>query len=120
VLPLSYVFNGTEEIAAANLPQIRLLSVPLRASSTPQTDINATWRVATPESVPNFSAVCWMTARHIREMYWGDLPMGLIQTAWGGTRVEAWATPDVNAKCEPNPPADPKPQENPRWGPYLD
>ena len=56
-----------------------------------------------------------MTARHIREMYWGDLPMGLIQSAWGGTRVEAWAPPDVNARCEPNPPADPKPQENPRY-----
>ena len=46
-------------------------------------------------SVPNtflsdFSAVCFLTIRDIARMHTGKRPVALIQSAWGGTRVEAW------------------------------
>ena len=105
-LPLSYVFNGTEEIAAATRPNWRLFTVPHTTASTPQTDFtggnNTRWKPCSPQTVPNFSAVCYLTAQQIARMYWGnDAPIGLIQSTWGGTRVEAW-TPDtqqIQAAC---------------------
>ena len=46
-------------------------------------------------AVPNtflsdFSAVCFLTIRDIARMHTGKRPVALIQSAWGGTRVEAW------------------------------
>eukprot|EP00039_Didymoeca_costata_P030232 m.28504 g.28504 ORF g.28504 m.28504 type:complete len:580 (+) comp8006_c0_seq3:35-1774(+) len=43
----------------------------------------------------SFSAVCFMTVRNIAEMHTGDRPMGLIQSAWGGSRVEAWMSAEA-------------------------
>ena len=40
--------------------------------------------------IKDFSAVCYMTVRDIARMHTGTRPMALIQSAWGGTRVEAW------------------------------
>jgi len=121
-LPLSYVFNATEEIAAANRPNWRLFSVPLVPSDTPQNDMQAvdpqskvpaTWLISNTTNAARFSAVCYLTARHISDMYWGDAPIGLIWSAWGGTRVEAWTPPDVKSECNkiiPGPPNMTEPQ----------
>eukprot|EP00912_Choanoflagellata_sp_UC4_P000540 UC4_evm2s335 len=38
----------------------------------------------------NFSAVCFMTVRNIAMMHTSKRPVGLVLSAWGGTRVEAW------------------------------
>eukprot|EP01051_Picozoa_sp_SAG22_P009970 SAG22_NODE_869_length_6749_cov_3.048120_1_plen_451_part_00 len=38
----------------------------------------------------SFSAVCFMTARDIARVHTHDRPMGLVQAAWGGSRIEAW------------------------------
>eukprot|EP00040_Diaphanoeca_grandis_P027821 m.159215 g.159215 ORF g.159215 m.159215 type:complete len:969 (-) comp31127_c1_seq1:249-3155(-) len=40
-----------------------------------------------------FSAVCFMTARDIARMHTNNRPIGLVFSAWGGTRVEAWMSP---------------------------
>jgi sialate O-acetylesterase len=107
-LPLSYVLGGAQEIANASRPNWRLFRVPHTPASTPQDDMEAldaqtklpaTWLVSTPEVAARFSAVCYLSAKHVAEMWWGDAPIGLIWSAWGGTRVEAWAPTAAKTTC---------------------
>ena len=80
--------NAAEEIAAAKYPNIRLFLVPRKQATTPQTDINAQWAECSPKSAGNFSAALYYFGRTLHKRL--DVPMGLIATAWGGTRVEPW------------------------------
>jgi sialate O-acetylesterase len=83
--------NSKEEIAAANYPQIRIFSVPLVPAGKPAKTVNASWQVCTPQTVPGFSAVCYFFGREIHKAL--DVPVGMIGTSWGGTRIEPWIPP---------------------------
>src|SRR5207253_2877282 len=48
------------------------------------------WRDCTPESAENFSAVAYHFGRQLQQKL--DIPIGLIQTAWGGTPIDAWTS----------------------------
>jgi len=50
------------------------------------------------ETVKPFSAVCWLYATYIYEKR--GVPMGLVETAWGGTNIEAWSSPDCLHACK--------------------
>ncbi len=91
--PVRAVVNAQEEIKWARYDRIRLFKVPRRPSLKPEEDVNATWQVCSPETVGNFSAVAYFFGRevHVRT----GLPVGLIQTCWGGTPVEAWMPPET-------------------------
>ncbi|NOR75419.1 MAG: hypothetical protein GQ525_09690, partial [Draconibacterium sp.] len=83
--------NYKEEIANANYPNIRLLMVEKETASTPKENFNSDgWKECSPETIPEFSAVAYFFGRHLR----GELnvPIGLIETAWGGTLAEAWTS----------------------------
>ena len=84
--------NAKSEIAAANFPDIRLFSVPLVPSGKPASDVNARWVACTPETVKGFSAVLFFFGRQLRQEL--DVPIGLINTSWGGTRIEPWTPPE--------------------------
>jgi sialate O-acetylesterase len=47
------------------------------------------WMESNPETAPNASAVAYFFARHLQEKE-GGVPMGVIESFWGGTPVEAW------------------------------
>ena len=49
----------------------------------------------------NFSAVCFLTIRDIARMHTSTKPVALIQSAWGGTRVEAWMSAKAIAAAAP-------------------
>ncbi|MFV0443699.1 MAG: sialate O-acetylesterase [Planctomycetaceae bacterium] len=83
------------EAQAAHFPNLRLFQVPLVAKPEPQDDVNAEWKLCTPESIPGFTAVGYFFGRQLHEVL--GVPVGLIQTAWGGTRAEAWASPSAMA-----------------------
>ena len=51
------------------------------------------WSPATPDAVRDFSAACFYFARELQRTV--DVPMGLIQAAWGGSRIEAWTRADA-------------------------
>ena len=93
---VSLCLNPEAEIAAANYPQIRLFQIPKKLSAEPQTDIEADWTRCTPATISQggwggFSAAAYYFGRHLqREL---DVPIGLIQAAWGGTRIEPWIPP---------------------------
>jgi len=49
------------------------------------------------ETIKPFSAVCWLYAKYIYENR--GVPMGLVETSWGGTNIEAWSSPDSLHAC---------------------
>ncbi|MGK0185229.1 MAG: sialate O-acetylesterase, partial [Verrucomicrobiales bacterium] len=77
-----------KEAAAGNHPNIRLFEIPRTPSAKPLSDVNAQWDTCTPERIPGFSAVLYFFGRELQKEL--NVPIGLIQSAWGGTRVEPW------------------------------
>ena len=71
-------------------PPIRLLHIPTKASDFPLRDTPATWTVCSPETAANFSAVAYFFGREINERE--RVPIGLIDSTWGGTVAEAWVS----------------------------
>ena len=80
-----------KEIAAANFPKIRHIKMPHRPSSNPQENINTRWTVCSPETVAEYTAVGYYFGRKLHQDL--DVPIGLINASWGGTRIEPWTTP---------------------------
>jgi len=88
VFRMESVLNARQEAAAADLPMIRCFTARGARSAEPQKDVSGRWSVATPRSVPAFSAVGWFFARRIHEEL--KVPVGIIVAARGGTSIETW------------------------------
>ncbi len=81
--------NAEEEIRNANYPMIRHLAVPREMSLTPNEDISkGEWKLATPQNTGQFTAVGYFFARELHHKL--GIPIGLINSSWGGTQVESW------------------------------
>jgi sialate O-acetylesterase len=94
-LPVKGVMHANQEIAAADQPTIRLFQVQRGVAGTPGSDVQGRWEVCTPESVKGFSAVGYFFARNLQKAL--DVPVGLIGTNWGGTRIEPWTPAEAFA-----------------------
>lgn len=88
--------NYQEEIAAANYPQIRHIKIPNTVNTTPQNDIPqgdpsaAGWKICSPQTAGDFTATGYFFARELYDQL--KVPIGLINTSWGGTHVETWTS----------------------------
>jgi sialate O-acetylesterase len=80
--------NHDEEIAAASYPMIHLFLVKKAVADQPADDVVGTWQVCSPESAKGFSAVEYFFGRHLQQNL--HVPMGLIESDWGGTPAESW------------------------------
>jgi sialate O-acetylesterase len=87
--------NGDEEKAKANYPDIRMFLVPFHTSSSPQEDCKGEWVKCTPETMGNASAVGYFFGRELHQKL--NRPVGLIQSAWGGTPAEVWTPSEAIA-----------------------
>lgn len=76
------------EIMTANYPKIRLISVPQVGTQEPQDNFNGKWEACTPQTVGSFSAVGYFFGRQLYQTL--NVPIGLIDNAWGGSAAEAW------------------------------
>jgi sialate O-acetylesterase len=87
--------NAEAEIRRANSTQIRLYNVERASASEPQTIFKTpgTWKVANSSNVGEFSAVCFYFALELQPHV--DVPVGLINAAWGGSAIEAWIGADA-------------------------
>ncbi|HEY5825466.1 MAG TPA: sialate O-acetylesterase [Cyclobacteriaceae bacterium] len=84
-------YNAAKEIQHANYPQIRHFKVPNTIASTPSEDVTSgEWMVCTPTTVGDFTAVGYFFARKI--VMEVNVPIGLINTSWGGTHSETWTS----------------------------
>lgn len=81
-------FEPEKAKAASKNDRIRLLTIPKRTSTKPETSLNATWKECGPETVGNFSAVGYFFGRKIQAET--GIPIGLIDCSWGGTYAETW------------------------------
>lgn len=90
--PVSGALNSKEEIAAANHPQIRLFNVPGHvAGPVPNDDPRGSWQICSPATIAPFSAVGYYFGRALHQEL--KVPIGLVGTNWGGTRIEPWTPP---------------------------
>ncbi|MGB1926157.1 MAG: sialate O-acetylesterase, partial [Rubripirellula sp.] len=86
--PVSSANDSDLESLTANYPNLRLISVPQTASQVPLNDFEGQWAPCTPETVRSFSAVGYFYGRQLHQTL--DVPVGLIDNAWGGSAAEAW------------------------------
>ena len=90
VLQVHRALDSRSEIANSANDAIRMMTVPETTSPRrlDQFMQPVTWQVASPSTVPDFSAACFYFARELRKTV--DVPMGLIVAAWGGSRIQTW------------------------------
>ncbi|KAI1893450.1 hypothetical protein AGOR_G00123850 [Albula goreensis] len=103
---LSQLFNASEEQELApKFPHVRVFMVALEVSDAELIDLP---RIEVPWSVPSaeilggpefthFSAVCWLFGRYLYKTL--RYPVGLVESCWGGTPVEAWSSSRALQKC---------------------
>jgi len=89
---VSASMDSATEISAAKYPKVRLFHVPKRPSGQPEKDVSAAWKVCSPETIPRFSAVAYFFGRQVHKEF--GVPVGLINSSWGGTRIEPWTPPE--------------------------
>jgi sialate O-acetylesterase len=95
--PLSLASDGSEAIAASDLPLIRHVQIAKHAALQPQDDLPAvTWQVSSPATAGAFSAVGFHFARRLQRDQ--KVPIGLVNLAWGGTHIETWTRREALAE----------------------
>jgi sialate O-acetylesterase len=81
--------TAEQDLPHADNAQIRLMTVEHKAAEYPLDDVvTKGWTVSTPETAKDFSAVGWYFAREIEQRE--HVPVGVIDSTWGGTVAEAW------------------------------
>jgi sialate O-acetylesterase len=97
--------DAASEIAAANYPNIRIFTVAKTTSTKPNDLTTGTWQAVTPQTIASqgtwngFSAVGYFFGRDLQQSL--NVPIGLIQSSWGGTPAEAWTSADALNKNVP-------------------
>ncbi|MCL2410266.1 MAG: hypothetical protein FWC97_01355 [Treponema sp.] len=84
-----------EEWELPDFPVIRQFSVPQTWNfSEPQEQIHGeNWVTASKETLGVFSGTAWFFAKNLNEKY--NIPIGLVNTAWGGTPIESWMSKEA-------------------------
>ena len=86
--------NQQQEIAAADFPKIRMITIKKETSLVPMDNcaiVNDTWQICSPETVGEFSAVAYFFGKNLHENL--NVPIGLINSS-GGTVAQAWTEGD--------------------------
>ena len=96
--PVARSKDAKQEIAAADFPEIRHFKVERRPSDVAIDNITSDWIACSPETVGKFTAVGYYFGRKLHKEL--GVPIGLVNSSWGGTRVEPW-TPPVGFKNVP-------------------
>jgi sialate O-acetylesterase len=89
--PVRLSTDGAAAAAGAQFPTIRHVKVPRSTSAAPRDEMQLEWKSATPDAVPHFTAVGFYFARELQSRI--QVPIGLINCTYGGTRIECWFEP---------------------------
>ncbi|MBX7072343.1 MAG: sialate O-acetylesterase [Pirellulales bacterium] len=82
-------------IAESANPNLRLFTVPRVATDEPQSTVDAAWVECGPQTVPEFSAVAYHFGQMLQSKL--EVPVGIINTSYGGTPAEAWTSREALA-----------------------
>ncbi|MBC2603185.1 sialate O-acetylesterase [Puniceicoccus vermicola] len=91
--PLRDSEDAGANIALAEYPNLRLYKVPPLAQRATRVNLRSEWRKCTPRDAADFSAVGYFFGRELHRSV--GVPIGIIQSAWGGTPAEAWTSEDA-------------------------
>lgn len=84
-----FVENSEAEIATANFPTIRFLTVNRKVSFDTVDEITSSgWKVCNPENVKWVSAVAYFFGKQIFQHL--DVPVGLVISSYGGSPIQSW------------------------------
>ncbi len=92
---MAQVENAEREIAASNDPGLRFFTVDDQFSQSPKADVSGQWGTASPMTTASCSAVAYYFAQDLRKKI--GVPIGLIVSSIGGTRIESWMSPETLA-----------------------
>lgn len=111
--------TAQQEVASPQNAQLRHLRVPHRASVKVEADIApASWVVAEPGRVGEFSAIGYHFAKQMQAVQ--GVPIGLINTAWGGSMLETWMSREAALRdADLAPAVNGLPAENAAFGAVL-
>ncbi len=90
------VLNLAQELTdAANYPEIRMLKIENKTSFSPLSNVQTRggWAICDPQTVRNFSAAAYFFAKNLFDDK--HIPIGIINSTWGGTVAEAWTSGDA-------------------------
>lgn len=91
--------NAINEIASATNPYIRHIKIARVISSEPKSDFASnSWTVCDSSTVGDFSAVGYFFAKNICNEL--KIPVGLINSSWGGTNIETWISREGFESCD--------------------
>ena len=82
--------DSKADIPTATHPLLRLIEVPKTVALSPQDDVKTAWARSSPESAASFSAIGYYFGLKLHEEL--KVPVGVILSAWGGTRIEPWTS----------------------------
>lgn len=91
--PLKNSFESKPDIEASANPRIRLFHVPKLKADEPTNNVNARWQECDPKTVADFTAVGYYFGRDLQKAR--SVPVGLIESDWGGSPAEAWTRIEV-------------------------
>lgn len=85
---MNKVENSQQEIAAANQPSVRFFTAKEKFAQNPASEVDGAWRPVSPTTAAECSAVAFYFASALQQKL--GVPMGLLVSAVGGTRIETW------------------------------
>ncbi|MGA2533260.1 MAG: sialate O-acetylesterase [Candidatus Aminicenantales bacterium] len=88
---MEWLPNPNPEIMRADHPNLRLFLIPKKTADRPKDDVETKWAPCSPSSVRPFSAVAYFYGLELHARL--GVPVGLIESAWGGTDIEPWTPP---------------------------
>jgi len=91
--PNDTIMHSAGTIAAASVPEIRLFNVQRKVAGEPLDDCSGRWEICSPSTVSQFSATAYFFGKKLHDEL--NIPVGLIESAWGGTPVESWMSAEA-------------------------
>ena len=95
-MKMSNVENALTEINNSNIDQIRFFNVEANISNTPLNDIQGKWEICSSKTTSQLSGVAYYFAKKVVEKQKSNV--GLIVSAWGATKIEAWMSSSILEK----------------------
>ena len=85
--------DAEAEIAKSANPMLRQFLVKKNAIPAPTDQMEGSWVIAGPGTTPGFTAVGYFFGKSLQKEL--NVPVGLINTSWGGTPSEAWTSTEA-------------------------
>jgi len=93
----SYNYIGIKEVGKdaidGNNPNIRFCKIRKTTAEYPQDNCMAKWDFCDSNTIKEMSAVAYYFVRKLNKDL--KVPIGIIQSAWGGTAIETWIPEDI-------------------------